>query len=638
MSTISLILPDGSTLEVPRGTTGLQVAESIGSRLAKAALAVRLDGRIQDLERPLEESGEFAVYTFSDAEGQEVYRHSAAHVMAAAVLRLFREARPTIGPAIPDGFYYDFEMPRPFTEEDLERIEAEMHKLVKADLPFVRREVSVAEAREIFADNPYKLELIEELEAEGETVLSVYEMGEFTDLCRGPHVPSTGRIKAYKLTSMAAAYWRGDENRQSLQRLYGTAYPDPQALQEHLDRLEQARLRDHRKLGRELGLFTFFEQAGAGLPYYLPNGAMLRQTVCDFALQQHLRRGYQLLRTPHLIRSDIWETSGHAQQNYPMYYTDIEGQSYGIKPMNCPGHILIYNSQTHSYRDLRVRYFELGTVYRHERSGVLHGLLRVRGFTQDDAHIFCTPEQLTSELIGVLNFARDMLRTFGFSEFEVDLSTRPEKSMGSDENWEHATEALAAALQEAGLEYHVDEGEGAFYGPKIDIKLKDAIGRLHQGPTIQCDLNMPDRFDVNYVGEDGKEHRAVMIHRVVLAGIERFLGLLIEHYAGAFPIWLAPVQVRVLPITERALEYGRQVRDGLLQAGLRAELDDSQGTLSAKIRDAELLRLPYMLIVGDREAESGQVAVRHREEGDLGPQPLEDFLARLRDEAQPPRG
>ncbi|NLO73687.1 MAG: threonine--tRNA ligase [candidate division WS1 bacterium] len=638
MSTISLILPDGSTLEVPRGTTGLQVAESIGSRLAKAALAVRLDGRIQDLERPLEESGEFAVYTFSDAEGQEVYRHSAAHVMAAAVLRLFREARPTIGPAIPDGFYYDFEMPRPFTEEDLERIEAEMHKLVKADLPFVRREVSVAEAREIFADNPYKLELIEELEAEGETVLSVYEMGEFTDLCRGPHVPSTGRIKAYKLTSMAAAYWRGDENRQSLQRLYGTAYPDPQALQEHLDRLEQARLRDHRKLGRELGLFTFFEQAGAGLPYYLPNGAMLRQTVCDFALQQHLRRGYQLLRTPHLIRSDIWETSGHAQQNYPMYYTDIEGQSYGIKPMNCPGHILIYNSQTHSYRDLPVRYFELGTVYRHERSGVLHGLLRVRGFTQDDAHIFCTPEQLTSELIGVLNFARDMLRTFGFSEFEVDLSTRPEKSMGSDENWEHATEALAAALQEAGLEYHVDEGEGAFYGPKIDIKLKDAIGRLHQGPTIQCDLNMPDRFDVNYVGEDGKEHRAVMIHRVVLAGIERFLGLLIEHYAGAFPIWLAPVQVRVLPITERALEYGRQVRDGLLQAGLRAELDDSQGTLSAKIRDAELLRLPYMLIVGDREAESGQVAVRHREEGDLGPQPLEDFLARLRDEAQPPRG
>ena len=638
MSTISLILPDGSTLEVPRGTTGLQVAESIGSRLAKAALAVRLDGRIQDLERPLEESGEFAVYTFSDAEGQEVYRHSAAHVMAAAVLRLFREARPTIGPAIPDGFYYDFEMPRPFTEEDLERIEAEMHKLVKADLPFVRREVSVAEAREIFADNPYKLELIEELEAEGETVLSVYEMGEFTDLCRGPHVPSTGRIKAYKLTSMAAAYWRGDENRQSLQRLYGTAYPDPQALQEHLDRLEQARLRDHRKLGRELGLFTFFEQAGAGLPYYLPNGAMLRQTVCDFALQQHLRRGYQLLRTPHLIRSDIWETSGHAQQNYPMYYTDIEGQSYGIKPMNCPGHILIYNSQTHSYRDLPVRYFELGTVYRHERSGVLHGLLRVRGFTQDDAHIFCTPEQLTSELIGVLNFARDMLRTFGFSEFEVDLSTRPEKSMGSDENWEHATEALAAALQEAGLEYHVDEGEGAFYGPKIDIKLKDAIGRLHQGPTIQCDLNMPDRFDVNYVGEDGKEHRAVMIHRVVLAGIERFLGLLIEHYAGAFPIWLAPVQVRVLPITERALEYGRQVRDGLLQAGLRAELDDSQGTLSAKIRDAELLRLPYMLVVGDREAESGQVAVRHREEGDLGPQPLEDFLARLREEAQPPRG
>jgi threonyl-tRNA synthetase len=363
---------------------------------------------------------------------------------------------------------------------------------------------------------------------------------------------------------------------------------------------------------------------------------MLRQTVCDFAIQQHLRRGYQLVSTPHLIRSDIWETSGHAQQSYPMYYTEIDGQSYGIKPMNCPGHILIYKLHTHSYRDLPVRFFELGTVYRHERSGVLHGLARVRGFTQDDAHIFCTPEQLTSELIGVLNVAREMLSVFGFGEFEVDLSTQPEKSIGSAENWADATAALKTALEQAGLPYHIDEGEGAFYGPKIDIKLKDALGRLWQGPTIQCDFNMPERFDVTYVGEDGKEHRAIMIHRVVLAGIERFLGLLIEHYAGAFPVWLAPVQARVLPITERALEYGRQVRDRLIAAGLRAELDDSQGTLSAKVRDAEMMRLPYMLVVGDREAEQGTVAVRHREEGDLGPQPLEAFMARLCAESQPP--
>ena len=638
MSIIKLVLPDGSAKEVERGTTGLQVAASIGERLALAAVGVRLDGQALDLARPLEAGGDFAVLTFKDAEGQEIYRHSTAHLMAAAVLVLFRDAQPTIGPSIEGGFYYDFDMPRPFTEEDLARIEAEMHKLVKADLPFVRREVSIAEAKELFAKNPYKLELIADLETYGETVLSVYEMGEFTDLCRGPHVLSTGRIKAYKLTSVAAAYWRGDENRQSLQRLYGTAYPDAKQLQEHLDRLEEARRRDHRKLGRELDLFTFFEEAGAGLPYYLPNGARLRQTVCDFAVQQHLRRGYQLLRTPHLIRSDVWETSGHAQQNYPMYYTEIDGQSYGIKPMNCPGHILIYKSHTHSYRDLPVRYFELGTVYRHERSGVLHGLARVRGFTQDDAHIFCTPEQLTSEIIDVLKFAREMLGYFGFTEFEVDLSTRPEKSIGSAENWEHATEALKAALAEAGLPYHIDEGEGAFYGPKIDIKLKDAIGRMWQGPTIQCDLNMPERFDVNYIGEDGKEHRAIMLHRVVLAGIERFLGLLIENYAGAFPVWLAPVQARVLPITERALDYGREVRDRLVQAGLRAELDDSQGTLSAKVRDAEMLRLPYMLVVGDREAEAGTVAVRHREEGDLGPQSLDDFIARLSAEAQPPTG
>jgi threonyl-tRNA synthetase len=636
MSKIVLTLPDGSTKEMDRGTTGLQVAQEIGARLAQAAVACVYQGEPRDLGRPLEADGSFAVLTFNDEAGKQIYWHSASHIMAAAVLEVFPEAKPTIGPAIADGFYYDFDVYRPFTDEDLERIHARMHDLVKADLPFERWEATREEALAIFSENPYKTELIEEL-PEG-TAISLYTMGDFTDLCRGPHLPSTGKIKAFQLTSVAASYWRGDEKRASLQRLYGTAYPDAKLLQAHLDRLEEAKRRDHRRIGREQELFTFFEEAGAGLPYYLPNGAMLRQIVCDYAIQAHLRRGYQLLRTPHLIKSDIWQTSGHAQQGYPMYYTEVEGVAYGIKPMNCPGHILLYKHKTHSYRDLPVRFFELGTVYRHERSGVLHGLLRVRGFTQDDAHIFCTPEQLTDELVGVLAFARDILGVFGFKDFEIDLSTRPDKAIGDDEIWEKATAALAHALEQAGLPYHVDEGEGAFYGPKIDIKLKDAIGRLWQGPTIQCDFNMPERFDVTYVGEDGQDHRAVMIHRVVLAGIERFLGVLIEHYAGAFPMWLAPVQARILPITDRSLDYGRQVCDRLRAEGLRVELDTAHGTLNSKVRDAELLRLPYMLVVGDREAEAQTVAVRHREEGDLGPQPLKEVVARLVSENKPPAG
>jgi len=634
MSKITLTLPDNSALEVDRGTTGLEAAETIGPRLAQAAVAVKLNGHLRDLSHPLAEDSDFAVITFADQEGQEIYRHSAAHVMAAAVLRLFPEAKPTIGPPIADGFYYDFEVYRPFTEEDLQRFEAEMDKIIRADLPFERREVSRVEALEIFADNAYKQELIKEMP--DEETLSLYQLGDFVDLCRGPHLPSAGRLKAFKLISVAGAYWRGDERRASLQRIYGTAYPQPRGLQEHLDRLAQARLRDHRRLGRELELFTFFEEAGAGLPYYFPYGAMLRQIVCDYTLQQHLKRGYQLLRTPHLIRSDIWETSGHAQQQYPMYHTEIEGQSYGIKPMNCPGHILLYKAKTRSYRDLPLRFFELGTVYRHERSGVLHGLMRVRGFTQDDAHIFCMPDQLTDELVEVLNFARDILGTFGFEEFDIALSTRPEKALGSEEIWEQATAALAQALEISGLPYRVQAGEGAFYGPKIDIKLKDALGRLWQGPTIQCDFNMPERFDITYAGEDGQKHRVVMIHRVVLAGIERFLGVLIEHYAGAFPVWLAPVQARILPITDRSQEYAEQVLERLRGEDFRVELDESRGTLNAKIREAEVLRLPYMLVVGDREAEQGTVAVRHREQGDLGPVALEDFVQRLRSEAQPP--
>ena len=477
-----------------------------------------------------------------------------------------------------------------------------------------------------------KVALIDDIEDE---VVSIYRHGDFVDLCTGPHLPSTGRIKVFKLLSVAGAYWRGDENNKMLQRIYGTAYPDKQMLEEHLHRIAEAERRDHRKLGRELNLFAMYEETGAGLVYYHPRGAMLWHLVTDFVTREHLRRGYDLVVTPHLVKAGMWETSGHAQQDYPMYYTEIDGQSYGIKPMNCPGHLMIYRSHTHSYRDLPIRYFELGTVYRHEKSGVLHGLLRVRGFTQDDAHIFCTPEQLTDEITGVIEFAQDMLGVFGFEEYEVYLSTRPEKSIGAEEVWERATEALVEALEANDLTYRVDEGGGAFYGPKIDIKIKDAIGRLWQAATIQCDFNLPERFDLTYVGEDGQEHRPALVHRVVLAGIERFLGALIEQCAGEFPMWIAPLQVKILPVADRHQEYAEQVAHRLRCEDLRVEVDTASGTLGSKIRDAESEKVPYMLIVGDKEVEQGTVAVRKRGEGDLGPRPLEQFIEEVMPETGP---
>ncbi len=634
MSSISLRLPDGSEISVPAGTTALQVAEQIGKRLARDAVVAKLDGELVDLTRPLDRSGEFRILTFDDPEGREVYWHSTAHVMASAVVKLFPKAKPTIGPPIETGFYYDFDVDVTFSEDDLHRIEEEMQRIIDADLPFERMEVPKEEARRIFEEqgNQYKLELIDEIP--GDTV-TLYKHGDFIDLCRGPHLPSTGRIGPFKLTSVAGAYWRGDERNPMLQRIYGVSFPKKQQLDEYLQRLEEAKRRDHRRLGRELDLFSFHEEAGAGLVYYHPKGALLRHLLCDFLTREHLKRGYQLVRTPHLMKATVWEISGHIEKGYPMYFTEIEGQRYGIKPMNCPGHILIYKTRTRSYRDLPLRFFELGTVYRHERSGVLHGLLRVRGFTQDDAHIFCTPEQLMDEIIGVLNFAQDMLRIFGFDEYEVYLSTRPEEYLGTPEMWDHAEGALAEALEKAGVEYQIDPGEGVFYGPKIDVKLFDALGRRWQGPTIQCDFNLPERFDITYVGPDGKEHRPVMIHRVVLAGIERFLGAFIEHTAGAFPLWIAPVQVRVLPIADRHIEYARSVAQRLRELDFRVEVDESSATLSHKIRDAELEKLPYMLVVGDREQETGQVAVRSREEGDLGPQPLEEFIERLKRENVP---
>ncbi|MCD6360977.1 MAG: threonine--tRNA ligase [Armatimonadetes bacterium] len=634
MAQIRLTLPDGSVKEVAAGTTGLQVAEEIGPRLAKAAVAAKVNGRLVDLTQPLDEDADFQILTFDDEEGKHVYWHSASHVLADAVTQLFPDARPTIGPPIADGFYYDFDVPEPFTEDDLRRIEQKMQEIIEADEPFVREECSAEEAVNIFEQkrNRYKVQLIHDIE---EPVVSLYRHGDFLDLCTGPHLPSTGRIKAFKLLSVAGAYWRGDENNEMLQRIYGTAYPDKKMLEEHLHRLEEAERRDHRKLGRELDLFRTYEETGAGLIYYHPRGAMLRHLVTDFVTREHLKRGYDLVTTPHLLKANMWETSGHAQQGYPMYYTEIDGQAYGIKPMNCPGHIMIYKSHTRSYRELPIRYFELGTVYRHEKSGVLHGLLRVRGFTQDDAHIFCTLDQLTDEITGVIRFAQDMLGVFGFEEYEVYLSTRPEKSIGSDEVWERATQALIGALEANNLEYDVDEGGGAFYGPKIDMKIKDAIGRLWQAATIQCDFNLPERFDLTYVGEDGQEHRPAMVHRVVLAGIERFLGALIEQCAGEFPMWIAPVQVKILPVADRNLEYARQVAYRLRCEDMRVEVDRESGTLGHKIRAAEREKVPYMLIVGDKEAEAGAVAVRQRGEGDIGQMALDEFIERVMPETRP---
>ncbi|MGD9497822.1 MAG: threonine--tRNA ligase [Armatimonadota bacterium] len=631
---IKLILPDGSVLEVPRGTTAFEAAERIGPRLAKAAVAAKLDGQIVDLSRPIDADAEFAVLTFDSQEGKHVYWHSASHIMADAVTQLFPHAKPTIGPAIDDGFYYDFDVDEPFTEDDLRAIEAKMREIIDADTPFVRREVPKPEALELFEQrrNAYKVELIEDIP---DAVVSLYEHDGFVDLCTGPHVPSTGRIRNVRLLSVAGAYWRGSEANKMLQRIYGTAYPKAEQLEEHLRRLREAERRDHRRLGRELDLFSFHEEAGAGLVYYHPRGAMLRQLITDFVTREHLRRGYELVTTPHLIKSNLWETSGHAQQQYPMYYTEIEGQSYGIKPMNCPGHIMIYKTHTRSYRDLPIRYFELGTVYRHEKSGVLHGLLRVRGFTQDDAHIFCTQEQLTDEIIGVIRFADDMLHVFGFDQYEVFLSTRPEKSIGSDAVWEEATAALVAALQASDMAYEIDEGHGAFYGPKIDVHIRDALGRLWQGPTIQLDFNLPERFDLTYVGADGREHRPAMVHRVVLAGIERFMGAFIEQWAGEFPMWIAPVQVKILPVSDRNLEYAEQVACALRAQDLRVEVNTESGTLGSKIRQAELEKVPYMLIVGDKEQERKLVAVRKRGEGDLGQKGVGEFLESVRGETQP---
>ena len=561
-------------------------------------------------------------------ERLDTLRHSASHIMAEAVRELFPQTKFAIGPAIENGFYYDFELPRALVPEDLAILEKKMKEITQRKLPFVSRNISKEEARRIFLDQPYKLEIIDELEGEN---ITIYTQGEFTDLCRGPHVANTKEVCAFKLTSIAGAYWRGDEHNAMLQRIYGTAFESEAELDAYLVWLEEAARRDHRRLGKELDIYSVHKEIGPGLVCWHPAGGVIRSVIEDFWRDQHRRRGYDLVYTPHIANVGLWKTSGHWDFYRENLYSpmDIDGEEYIIKPMNCVFHIKIYQTHMHSYRELPLRYAELGTVYRYERSGALHGLSRVRGFTQDDAHIFCRPDQLEAEVAGVLELAGFMIKTFGFDKYKMMLSTRPEKAVGSPEVWERATSTLASALEKQGLSYEVDPGEGVFYGPKIDIKFEDAMGRLWQGPTIQVDFNMPDKFGVNYIGEDGEEHRAVMVHRTVLGSMERFVSCLLENYAGAFPVWLSPVQTIVLPIADRHAQYARQVSDLLKVRGVRTELNASSETINKRIRAAQVTKVPYMLVLGDREAAAQTVSVRLRNGVQIPDLPLGEFMEKL---------
>ncbi|MFH1868079.1 MAG: threonine--tRNA ligase, partial [Candidatus Omnitrophota bacterium] len=562
----------------------------------------------------------------------ETLRHSAAHVMAHAVKSLWPDTKIAIGPAISDGFYYDFDKKEPFLPEDLKKIEKKMRQIIKADHEFVRKEIKKDEALKLFEKEkePYKAEIINDIPDE---TVSIYTDGDFTDLCRGPHIESTGKIKAFKLLSIAGAYWRGDEKKQMLQRIYATAFLTQEELDEHLKLIEEAKKRDHRKLGKELGFYIIDESAGAGLIIYQPKGALLRTIIEDWEKREHIKRGYEFIISPHILKSDIWVRSGHYEfYKEHMYIFKMDNEEYAVKPMNCPAHMITYNIKTRSYKDLPIRYFELGSVYRHEKSGVLHGLLRVRGFTQDDAHIFCLPEQLKSEIKDVIDFVIYAMKIFGFNEYEVEISTRPAKSIGTDDDWHSATTALEESLKEKNIPYTINEGDGAFYGPKIDIKLKDALKRLWQCATIQCDFALPERFDLTYVAQDGSEKRPVMIHRVILGSMERFLGALIEQHAGALPLWLSPVQIAVLPITDNQLEYAKKINDELLEKGFRPKLDSRSQTIGYKIRGAQLEKLPYMIIIGKREEDDDKITVRSRMKGDEGETTLKEFMEVLTDE------
>ncbi len=590
---------------------GLEALKLLEAKGLDRVVAVKVNGEKRDLFSRLEEKAELEPIDVDSPEGLELLRHSTSHVMAMAVKDLFPGVKVTIGPAIENGFYYDFDYERPFRDEDLARIQERMAEIVKDNLPFERKELSAQEALDFFnkQGEQYKVELIRDL---GVDKVSLYTNGTFTDLCRGPHIPSTGKIKAFHLTKVAGAYWRGDEKRPMLSRIYGVAFADKKALKDYLTKQEEAKKRDHVRLGSQLGLFSTHEEIGAGMIVWHPKGGMLRHILEEFEIKEHFKRGYELVKGPEILKTELWKKSGHFD-NYRenMYFTEIDEQSYGIKPMNCLSHMLIYNSTIRSYRDLPKRYFELGLVHRHERSGVLHGLLRVREFTQDDAHILCTPEQLDGEIKGVLDFVRDMMGIFKFN-YDLEISTRPEKSIGSEEDWDRATRALINAMEDTGMPYQINEGDGAFYGPKIDVKLRDALDRKWQCATIQCDFTLPERFNLFFVDKDGQRRRPAMIHRVILGALERFIGVLIEHYAGAFPVWLAPVQASILTVTDRNIAHGEKVLSLLKEAGIRAEGDFRNEKLSLKIREAQLQKIPYMLIVGDRESEMEGITPRLR--------------------------
>jgi len=630
---IRITLPDGKEGLHPAGTVVRELLAGLDGEKFRSTVAAKVNGALVDLGQLL--TGDAAVEPIDAAspEGLSILRHSMSHVMAQAVQETFAGVRVGIGPSIEDGFYYDFEYAETFTPQDLEKIEARMREIATADCPFERLDVGREEAVELFQKKGenYKVALINDLPADVKTV-SLYTQNSYVDLCRGPHVPSTGMIRAFKLLNVAGAYWRGDERNKMLQRIYGTGFATQEALDEHLRLLEEAKKRDHRRLGRELDLFQLNDEAGPGLVIFHPKGALLRTIIEDWERKEHLKRGYDLVIGPQILKVDLWKRSGHFDHyRENMYFTEVDEQTYGIKPMNCLSHMLIYKSKIRSYRDLPLRYFELGTVHRHEKAGVLHGLMRVRQFTQDDAHILCMPEQLNAEIRAIADFVGYAMGIFGF-EYEVELSTRPENSIGSDQDWELATRALRGALKDNGMTYEVNEGDGAFYGPKIDFKLKDALKRKWQCATIQCDFTLPERFDLNYIGEDGEKHRPVMLHRVILGAIERFMGVLIEHHAGAFPLWMSPVQAVLATVTEKHIPWGEEVRKLLLDAGIRVEGDFRNEKLGYKIREAQMQKTPFMLVIGDREAASGQVSPRQRDGKNLGSIDVGAFIALVREQ------
>ena len=628
---IKVKLMDGSMKEIEDGSNGYSLATSISRKLAKEAVAAKVNGKLVDLSHELKESDQVEIITVDSEEGIEIIRHSTAHVMAQAVKRIYGNVKLAIGPTVKNGFYYDFDLDTPLTHGDIEKIEEEMNKIINEDLKFKRKDVSREEALKLMSEKgeDYKVQLINDLD-ESENI-SLYEQGDFTDLCRGPHIPSTKFIKAFKLTSVAGAYWRGSEKNKMLQRIYGVAFATKKELDKYLNMIEEAKKRDHRKLGRELRLFEIMDE-GPGFPFFLPKGVVLKNILIDYWRKLHNKAGYVEIETPIMLNKELWLRSGHWDHYKENMYTSmIDDKEFALKPMNCPGGMLVYKSEGHSYRDLPLRVGELGRVHRHELSGALHGLMRVRAFTQDDAHIFMLPEQIKSEILGVIKLIDEVYGTLGF-KYNVELSTRPEDSMGSDEEWNMAESSLKEALDEGGLDYKINEGDGAFYGPKIDFHIEDSLGRSWQCGTIQLDFQLPQRFELEYIGSDGEKHRPIVIHRVIFGSIERFIGILIEHFAGKFPVWLAPVQVKVLPISDNFVEYGSEVIGKLREAGIRCEIDNRNEKIGYKIREARNERVPYMIIIGEQEKNHGNISLRSREGGDEGSTSLEEFIARVQKE------